>query len=696
MGEVWLAWDEELGDRLVAIKVMHSRMLADADDAARFQREMRLASRMQHQNIMTVFTTGSDNGVPFMVMEYLEGSDLGKLPPYLGTGEVARIGRETCAALAYAHGLNPGVVHRDIKPGNLFICDSGQVKVTDFGIAKAIGGTNLTVAGSLIGTLPYMAPEQLLGEPTTFSNDIWAVGCVLYELLSGRLPRSYATPTEYLAAAVRREGVLPLPDTAPPWLADAVAAMLQPDPASRPSAAECVQLLSEPSAHAAPAPAMLESARRDSTANARWPQQATPQQATTQPDQPGAPPGLTVAPAGKSSLRRGRARSVALAATAVVVLAAAYLVTRGHDHAPPAASGSSTRTTTPSAATQSASSAAKAAVRADSTQSASSLSTAAARAGSTQSGSTPSTAAARAAATQSASSNAPANAPAASSVSWGQPVAVDQGLKLNSVSCAASTLCAAADNAGNLYVYDGTSWSSSASTSNLLGTVSCPSTSFCATVGYDSSGGNGFIYTGSSWSAPDLIDPGYKLHSVSCASPAFCVAGASVNMFVYSGGSWSAPESVDPDDGNGKGVESVSCVQPSTCAAVDAIGNALIYSNGSWSAPDDIDGSAVLDSVSCASASFCVAVDANGNALTYSGGSWSSPHQIDSAALESVSCASASFCVAVDANGNALTYSGGSWSSPHQIDSAALESVSCAATSFCEAVDANGNALSMT
>jgi serine/threonine protein kinase len=654
MGEVWLAWDEELGDRLVAIKVMHSRMLADADDVARFQREMRLASRMQHQNIMTVFTTGSDNGVPFMVMEYLEGSDLGKLPPYLGTEEVARIGRETCAALAYAHGLDPGVVHRDIKPGNLFICDSGQVKVTDFGIAKAIGGTNLSVAGSLIGTLPYMAPEQLLGEPTTFSNDIWAVGCVLYELLSGRLPRSYATPTEYLAAAVRREGVSPLPDTAPPWLADAVVAMLQPEPASRPTAAECVQLLSEPSAPAAPAPArlaMLESARRDTTANARWPQQAT-----TRPDQPGALPGLTVAPTGKNSPRRGRSRYVALAAAAAVVLAAAYLVTRDHDHAPPVAGGSSTRTPTRSAAPQSASSLAKATVRADTTQSASSLSKAAARAGSTQSASTPSTGAARAAATQSAPAPAPANAPAAgSSVSWGQPVAVDQGLQLNSVSCAASTLCAAADTAGNVYVYGGTSWSASASTSNLLGAVSCPSTSFCATVGYDSSGGNGFLYTGSSWSAADLIDPGYKLHSVSCASPAFCVAGASVNMFVYSGGSWSAPESVDPDDGNGKGVESVSCVQPSTCAAVDAIGNALIYSRGSWSSPDDIDGSAVLDSVSCASASFCVAVDANGNALTYSGGSWSSPHQIDSVALESVSCAATSFCVAVDANGNALS-----------------------------------------
>jgi serine/threonine-protein kinase len=193
MGEVWLALDEQLGDRPVAIKVMHTRMLASSEDVARFQREMRLASRMQHPNIMTVFTTGTDNGVPFMVMEYLQGRDLSKVPPNRDSDHVARIGRDTCAALAYAHGQ--GVVHRDIKPGNLFLCDTGVVKVTDFGIAKAISGTKLSATGTLIGTFPYMAPEQWLGEPAAFSNDIWAVGCVLYELLSGRLPREYTTPT---------------------------------------------------------------------------------------------------------------------------------------------------------------------------------------------------------------------------------------------------------------------------------------------------------------------------------------------------------------------------------------------------------------------------------------------------------------------------------------------------------------------
>jgi peptidoglycan glycosyltransferase len=261
MGEVWLAFDEELGDRPVAIKMMHSRMLTEAEDVARFQREMRLASRMQHSNILTVYTTGTDNGVPYMVMEYLVGRDLSKVPSGLAIGQVARIGRETCAALAYAHGQ--GVVHRDIKPGNLFLCDTGLTKVTDFGIAKAISGTKLSVTGTLVGTFAYMAPEQWLGQPASFSNDIWAVGCVLYALLSGRLPREFAVPTDYAAAAARRERVIPLTEIAPVpvWLGAAVMAMLSPDPADRPTAEDGVRLLDGPPAPASPIPERLIPAR---------------------------------------------------------------------------------------------------------------------------------------------------------------------------------------------------------------------------------------------------------------------------------------------------------------------------------------------------------------------------------------------------------------------------------------------------
>jgi putative spermidine/putrescine transport system substrate-binding protein len=145
------------------------------------------------------------------------------------------------------------VVHRDIKPGNLFMCEAGLLKVTDFGIAKAVSGTKLSVTGTFIGTLPYMAPEQWLGTPAAVSSDIWAAGCVLYELVSGHLPRSYSTPAEYLAAAARGDRVPALASVAsvPPWLASAVMSMLQPDPRDRPTASACVQLLSGPSPRAA-------------------------------------------------------------------------------------------------------------------------------------------------------------------------------------------------------------------------------------------------------------------------------------------------------------------------------------------------------------------------------------------------------------------------------------------------------------
>lgn len=301
MGEVWLALDEELGERPVAIKRMHSRMLADAEDVARFQREMRLAARMQHPNIMTLFTTGTDNGVPFMVMEYLEGQDLGKTPRAWGADEVARVGRDTCAALQYAHGM--GVVHRDIKPGNLFLCGTGQLKVTDFGIARAVSGTSLTATGTLVGTLPYMAPEQWLGEPAAFSNDIWAVGCVLYELVSGRPPRAYASPTDYVAAAARRELVPPLRPGAsvPAWLARAIMAMLEPDPRRRPGAGECVRLLSGPSAQS------------HQTATIGQPVPAL----AYLPTEPSGVPRATASPAPRS-----RSRTIALSAAALIAVAA--------------------------------------------------------------------------------------------------------------------------------------------------------------------------------------------------------------------------------------------------------------------------------------------------------------------------------------------------------------------------------------
>jgi Protein kinase domain/PASTA domain len=257
MGEVWLAHDEQLAGRPVAIKIMHKHMLPNPADVARFEREAQIAAAMDHPNIVTVYTTGNYDGAPFMVMEYLRGQDLERAQPDGGASRVAAIGRDVCAALAYAHGK--GVIHRDIKPGNLFLCDTGQVKVTDFGIARAMSGTTLSAAGSLVGTFAYMPPEQWRGAAPAFSNDVWATGCVLYRLLSGRPPRVFPDAAGYAAAALRGDPVPGLREVsgAPAWLADAVMAMLDPDPARRPPAADCVRLLSgmpalAPAAVAAP------------------------------------------------------------------------------------------------------------------------------------------------------------------------------------------------------------------------------------------------------------------------------------------------------------------------------------------------------------------------------------------------------------------------------------------------------------
>jgi serine/threonine-protein kinase len=244
MGEVWLAHDEKLAGRPVAIKIMHRHMLPNADDVARFAREMRFAAMMAHPNIVTIYTTGTWEGAPFMVMEYLKGHDLEQVLPGGDAGQIAGIGRDICGGLAYAH--QAGVIHRDIKPANLFRCESGHVKITDFGLAKAVDGTALSTIGVVVGTLAFLPPERWRGDPPAFSNDIWAVGCVLYRLISGRLPRLLPDVAGYAAAAMRGD---PFPDLrditdAPGWLTGPVMAMLADDPARRPAASKCVQLLS--------------------------------------------------------------------------------------------------------------------------------------------------------------------------------------------------------------------------------------------------------------------------------------------------------------------------------------------------------------------------------------------------------------------------------------------------------------------
>jgi eukaryotic-like serine/threonine-protein kinase len=227
-----LARDVEL-DRLVALKRLAENLSRDGDLRARFLREARLAARLAHPNVVRVYDVGEDGGQPFIAMEYVDGETLadlvarrGALPP----DEVAALGIQIARGLAAAH--EAGLVHRDVKPQNLLLRSDGVLKLGDFGVAFGLEGTRLTMAGTVLGTAAYLAPEQARGEEVTAAADIYGAGAVLYELLAGRPPR---TPSS-LAELGSRTEILPPPD-APRPLADIVRRCLRHDPERRPASA---------------------------------------------------------------------------------------------------------------------------------------------------------------------------------------------------------------------------------------------------------------------------------------------------------------------------------------------------------------------------------------------------------------------------------------------------------------------------
>jgi serine/threonine-protein kinase len=242
MATVDLAHDVEL-DRPVALKRLAENLARDEDLQRRFVREARLAARLAHPNVVRVFDVGEDDdGRPFIAMEFVEGETLaellgrrGRLPP----AETAALGMQMCAGLAAAHAA--GLVHRDVKPQNLLLGRDGVLRLGDFGIAAGHEGTRLTLAGTVLGTAGYLAPEQARGEQVTAAADIYAVGAVLYELLAGEPSRTAGS----LAELGSDDGFRP-PDlavrvpTAPPGLVTAVTACLSVRPEDRPASAAAV------------------------------------------------------------------------------------------------------------------------------------------------------------------------------------------------------------------------------------------------------------------------------------------------------------------------------------------------------------------------------------------------------------------------------------------------------------------------
>ncbi|HET8956188.1 MAG TPA: protein kinase [Solirubrobacterales bacterium] len=241
MSTVYQATDRIL-ERTVAVKVLAEHLSDDERFVARFRREALAVAKLIHPNIVQVYDTGVDDGRHYIVMEYVEGRSGAQILQRQGPVEpeiAAEIGIQACAGLDYAH--RRGIIHRDVKPGNLMIVGGpvggGEmvVKLTDFGIARAIEQTRITQVGSVVGTAAYLAPEQVRGEEATPATDVYALGVVLYQFLTGRLPYEGSSLAEL---AVRQQNEKPLPPDAynsevPETLGAAVLRALEGDSSRR-------------------------------------------------------------------------------------------------------------------------------------------------------------------------------------------------------------------------------------------------------------------------------------------------------------------------------------------------------------------------------------------------------------------------------------------------------------------------------
>jgi serine/threonine-protein kinase len=234
MATVDLAEDTELGRR-VAVKRLFASLAGDYVFQQRFFREAKLAAALSHPNLVTVYDVGEEDGLPYIVMEYIDGETLGELMAREGPLPADRavdLLLQVCAGLEHAHAA--GLVHRDIKPQNLLVRRDGVAKIADFGIARTLQSTQLTQVGTVLGTASYLAPEQALGEQVTSAADIYSVGVVGYELLTGRTPYEF----DSLADLTLKQREPPPPiEGVPPHVDAAIRRSLAFDPDRRPPSA---------------------------------------------------------------------------------------------------------------------------------------------------------------------------------------------------------------------------------------------------------------------------------------------------------------------------------------------------------------------------------------------------------------------------------------------------------------------------
>ena len=328
MGEIWRGEDTVL-QRQIAIKMLRADYATDPEFRERFRAEARHAAGLTHPNVTQVFDFVDDepDSPPYIVMEYVVGESLASVllreAPFDAERTWSILG-QTAAALAAAHRV--GLVHRDIKPGNILICRDGRVKVTDFGIARVFGDAHATHPGLVMGTAQYLAPEQLVGEQATPASDMYALGVVGYQCVTGR-PLFEGNTREVLQAH-QIETPPSLPADVPPGLAELIRALLSKDPADRPAKAEAIASQAQRMASGRATQTVLEEGAAEAEA---YP--AEPTQAVAVPRSLG--PMTRVLGDGPSKRwddirRRGRKNSTAVAAAVLVlvIVAATLLATR--------------------------------------------------------------------------------------------------------------------------------------------------------------------------------------------------------------------------------------------------------------------------------------------------------------------------------------------------------------------------------
>lgn len=251
MATVYIAQDERL-ERPVALKVMHPHLADSQDFVARFRREARSAARIVHPGVVSVFDQGVITGQGFLVMELIDGTNLRQLLRAQGAFTIPQALRYTTdilEALRAAHRV--GVIHRDIKPENILVPTEGPAKVTDFGLARAASEVSMSSTGSMLGTVAYIAPEIATTAEADARSDIYSVGIMLYEMLTGSVPWAGESPLQIATHHVSDD--VPSPSEAQPWIPreidDLVAALTARDPASRPAdASDAIDLVARAAA----------------------------------------------------------------------------------------------------------------------------------------------------------------------------------------------------------------------------------------------------------------------------------------------------------------------------------------------------------------------------------------------------------------------------------------------------------------